>query len=156
MRHESNERQRSLKIVSDVKRAAGTLWRLLKKLFQKNFKKYLTNGKRHDIITKLSPRATQTKEWEQNGWHKGNLKIKQYRICEWTKPGFLLGIQIKSNSNNKAMITSSELFWVYDYNVFWRFNKIKLRVWSWLRTNAGGAPNTCKSNEESDSLLELS
>ena len=21
-----------------------------------------------------------------------------------------------------------------------------LRVWSWLRTNAGGAPNTCKSN----------
>ena len=26
--------------------------------------------------------------------------------------------------------------------------EIKLRVWSWLRTNAGGAPNTCKSNGE--------
>ena len=24
--------------------------------------------------------------------------------------------------------------------------EFKLRVWSWLRTNAGGAPNTCKSN----------
>ena len=23
-----------------------------------------------------------------------------------------------------------------------------LRVWSWLRTNAGGRPNTCKSNEK--------
>ena len=23
-----------------------------------------------------------------------------------------------------------------------------LRVWSWLRTNAGGMPNTCKSNEK--------
>ena len=29
-------------------------------------------------------------------------------------------------------------FWVTNY---------KLRVWSWLRTNAGGVPNTCKSNE---------
>ena len=25
--------------------------------------------------------------------------------------------------------------------------KISWRVWSWLRTNAGGMPNTCKSNE---------
>ena len=28
-------------------------------------------------------------------------------------------------------------------------SQIKWRVWSWLRINAGGVPNTCKSNEES-------
>ena len=38
-----------------------------KKLFQKTSKKYLTNGKRCGTINKLSPRATQTKEREQNG-----------------------------------------------------------------------------------------
>ena len=27
-------------------------------------------------------------------------------------------------------------------------DKLYLRVWSWLRMNAGGVPNTCKSNEE--------
>ena len=31
-----------------------------------------------------------------------------------------------------------------------RFN---LRVWSWLRTNAGGRPNTCKSNGCSNTLV---
>ena len=29
-----------------------------------------------------------------------------------------------------------------------KFNRFYLRVWSWLRTNAGGAPKTCKSNEK--------
>ena len=29
------------------------------------------------------------------------------------------------------------------------------RVWSWLRVNAGGVPNTCKSNDEASSLLEV-
>ena len=29
------------------------------------------------------------------------------------------------------------------------------RVWSWLRVNAGGVPNTCKSNDEAFSLLEV-
>ena len=34
-----------------------------------------------------------------------------------------------------------------------RFNIIYWRVWSWLRTNAGGVLNTCKSNETIESLL---
>ena len=41
--------------------------KILKKLFQKTSKKYLTNGKRCGTINKLSPRATRTKEREQNG-----------------------------------------------------------------------------------------
>ena len=28
----------------------------------------------------------------------------------------------------------------------WVWSNYYLRVWSWLRTNAGGVPNTCKSN----------
>ena len=67
----SQRRQRTLKIVSVAKGKTGTFSSLLKslagsdsflkKLFQKTSKKYLTNRKRHDIITKLSPRATHEK-----------------------------------------------------------------------------------------------
>ena len=51
-------------------------------------------------------------------------------------------------------ITANENSWVYLLDKFiqnfdlspsgFRYNF--LRVWSWLRTNAGGVPNTCKSN----------
>ena len=30
---------------------------------------------------------------------------------------------------------------------FWTGINLNMRVWSWLRMNAGGVPNTCKSNE---------
>lgn len=35
-----------------------------------------------------------------------------------------------------------------NFHILWR-------VWSWLRVNAGGVPNTCKSNDEASSLLEV-
>ena len=38
-----------------------------KNFFKKASKKYLTNGKHCGTINKLSPRATRTKEREQNG-----------------------------------------------------------------------------------------
>ena len=41
------------------------------------------------------------------------------------------------DSFRKLMIILSESWLWYHF----------LRVWSWLRTNAGGMPNTCKSNE---------
>ena len=51
--------------------------------------------------------------------------------------------------------TANENSWVImleaDYSKTWfepweGFEYNFLRVWSWLRTNAGGVPNTCKSN----------
>ena len=51
--------------------------------------------------------------------------------------------------------TANENSWVIllraNYSKTWfeprkRFRYNFLRVWSWLRTNAGGVPNTCKSN----------
>ena len=33
--------------------------------------------------------------------------------------------------------------------------KSYLRVWSWLRMNAGGVPNTCKSNEALFKILRM-
>ena len=46
-------------------------------------------------------------------------------------------------------------------NIRWRtytsnFLKFKWRVWSWLRLNAGGRPNTCKSNGNSKIACYLS
>ena len=32
----------------------------------------------------------------------------------------------------------------------WQEDGLNIRVWSWLRTNAGGVLNTCKSNEDED------
>ncbi len=59
--------------------------------------------------------------------------VNATRICEWQW-------SLKTKQNVK--------FWVarkFETN----FNKslFLLRVWSWLRMNAGGMPKTCKSNE---------
>ena len=42
------------------------------------------------------------------------------------------------NSKNGKEIASSD---------FWPDKHLNMRVWSWLRMNAGGVLNTCKSNE---------
>ena len=48
--------------------------------------------------------------------------------------------QIKYKVKNQQFFMSKflELKWL----------NFLLRVWSWLRTNAGGVPNTCKSSDE--------
>ena len=43
-----------------------------------------------------------------------------------------------------------------DLSSFGWLNTILLRVWSWLRMNAGGVPNTCKSNGREELALRVS
>ena len=43
---------------------------------------------------------------------------------------------------------ANEVFNKYTNKKCARVVTILSRVWSWLRTNAGGVPNTCKSNEK--------
>ena len=64
---------------------------------------------------------------------KLNIEPIKKRMCG--SSAFKARDQVKLISfNNKSQIGSSiKLYW---------------RVWSWLRTNAGGMPNTCKSNGE--------
>ena len=45
--------------------------------------------------------------------------------------------QLKTNSKRDEIASSD----------FWPEKTLLTRVWSWLRMNAGGVPNTCKSNE---------
>ena len=76
------------------------------------------------------PRSLDTLKFDLS---KLNIEPIKKRMCGssvlWTRD------QVKLVSfNNKSRIGSSiKLYW---------------RVWSWLRTNAGGMPNTCKSNGE--------
>ena len=82
---------------------------------------------RRDTATKQKPKSLGTEPW------KLNIEPRKKRMCGSSAKA---QDQVKLISfNNKSQIGSSK------NNLFWR-------VWSWLRTNAGGMPNTCKSNGE--------
>ena len=70
----------------------------------------------------------------------------------WQIYGFVWSVSEKQPTKILELIARS------DYSETWfeawkRFRYNFLRVWSWLRTNAGGVPNTCKSNGVSPSGL---
>ena len=58
----------------------------------------------------------------------------------------ILGTETKTIGKNEIAINASFVF-LPDHNFLWR-------VWSWLRTNAGGVLNTCKSNDEVPSGMD--
>ena len=65
--------------------------------------------------------------------------------------------QIRGNTSkaNEIILRYIERAFAKCWRRRWRFiavRKLYWRVWSWLRTNAGGMPNTCKSNGESSTL----
>ena len=60
----------------------------------------------------------------------------------------------KVNFEQLVSVLSENQNWVKKYiNSAKRYITINLRVWFWLRTNAGGVLNTCKSNERSNTLV---
>ena len=72
---------------------------------------------------KISDKIRKSLEGDKIKW---SLKIEQNIVN--IKPAILLSlIKTQSNLSNRL--------------------NFLLRVWSWLRTNAGGVPNTCKSSE---------
>ena len=98
-------------------------------------------------------------QWKHERDNISNVVAKQRLTFEnWTK---------KTNQMCRDFIifneetTISYLLKRYNKSVikmsFSKLMKIQffMRVWSWLRTNAGGVPNTCKSNE-SDRCLHWS
>ena len=161
-----------------LKRVCEVRWKVcweaesfLKKLFQKNFKKPLdkkeTAWYNNKAVTKdglprkrdLSNRRIRTDSSvgtsEINWDFARNLKIKQYMRMNENPDFFWKSKQVIQS--NKAIWTNRQSCSEKSLLLLYRsFNMIKLRVWSWLRTNAGGAPNTCKSNGERASLLILS
>ena len=132
-----------------VKRAeesTATRERLWKK-FEKTFKKGLTNGKRCDIISKLSRRRRLPKGSE--AIRKGRSVIENWttmrevqsiEVCARTDLGNSLENTTQTKSKRaiklERKILSAERHFIYHFS----------RVWSWLRMNAGGVHNTFKSN----------
>ena len=76
-------------------------------------------------------------------WTKKTNQMCRDFILVMKKQQFLISLKRYNKSVIKMSFQSS-----------WKF-KFFMRVWSWLRTNAGGVPNTCKSNE-SDRCLHWS
>ena len=89
--------------------------------------------------------------WERKLKRKRTLYLvnwitKRQTITPWTIKMDCLSVSEKTaNENSWVINASSKLFRKFDLRPKgFRYNF--LRVWSWLRTNAGGVPNTCKSN----------
>ena len=128
----------------------------LKKL-RKTFKKLLTSKGEMRIILNV-PRQTEREPWKQH-----SVEIESKRSLSWSPK-----IQRRSTKNTicnlvddilvqfrKTIISQSEKRTQDVQNEFNSSNliltreswdNIFLRVWSWLRMNAGGVPNTCKSS----------
>ena len=114
------------------------------KNFEKSLKKVLTKGKWFDIIIKLTPRETAKS--------KRTLKIEQQIENKELNPCIHLSkFQSNSKVSNDLMLRKRTDFDLFKPLGAWIYKHYQ-RVWSWLRTNAGGAPNTCKSNERRTSV----
>ena len=70
----------------------------------------------------------------------------------WQIYGFVWSVSEKQPTKILELIARSKWFRKW-FEARKRFRYNFLRVWSWLRTNAGGVPNTCKSNGVSPSGL---
>ena len=66
-----------------------------------------------------------------------NFKVFLSQFCDFeffSEGSYLIGSdRDKKRKSTKLAKKTKKFFW---------------RVWSWLRVNAGGVPNTCKSNDE--------
>ena len=89
---------------------------------KKYLKKVLDKWFADDIIKKSQRAAYETDLWKLN-------KVSISKCA---------GLPVLKQEQQYLRSQFASKFWVTNY---------KLRVWSWLRTNAGGVPNTCKSNE---------
>ena len=74
----------------------------------------------------------------------------------------ILEIHLVSKTKQKPLLVKSDLFWLaielmvanefatyitFCFTSWTKSHDSNMRVWSWLRMNAGGVLNTCKSNE---------
>ena len=115
----------------------------MKKVFQKSFEKRLTNGFECDILDELFIRERRTGfgRTQIKNWIEGNeLNIFLWKLfesfCQLTFSTQVL--KVSQQNNVRAVARKSS------------FKQLNLRVWFWLRMNAGGVLNTCKSNGQKE------
>ena len=121
---------------------------------EKNIKKVLTGNWRHDIISELLMQM------------KKNLKNKIKKFLTKQKASDIMNELSAERRRQTTLITKqwntydSRKFFTFlrtvwktknsktrdSYLLSWVNQTFNQRVWSWLRMNAGGVLNTCKSN----------
>ena len=96
----------------------------------------MTNGIECDIIQKLS-----------SGSASVPCKLNNVKtiLTPWTIYGLFKRKRKTANENSWVILLEANYSKTW-FKVWKGFRYNFLRVWSWLRTNAGGVPNTCKSN----------
>ena len=124
----------------------------LKRNFEKSFKKCLTNTEECDKISELLLRITDNTKWtliieQYINQPESSIKTKYSGLDEYfgeqeqnSKKETKIFSKIFANTEFAMQIHVQSQF-------FWQGQNFNMRVWSWLRMNAGGVPNTCKSNE---------
>ena len=122
------------------------------KMFEKTWKKYLTNKKRWDKINELSERQNEktliTKQWNTYDSRKflyifknGSNEPKAVKTRD--SQTVVLSDRIKHFLSLWLNQCEPQSSWCEHH---WIADTFYQRVWSWLRMNAGGVLNTCKSN----------
>ena len=100
-----------------------------------------------DVLTyKSSQRAWM--ERKRTTLYLVNWIMQRQTITPWTIKMDCLSVfrnEYKTANENSWVYLLDKLFKTW-FELLWEFRYNFLRVWSWLRTNAGGVPNTCKSN----------
>ena len=110
------------------------------KKFEKTWKKFLTKRKRCVIIKTRRDKFARCAPCKLNNvtntkHQKGDGCLRSFKkACKEQRQFISLKLSLSFNK--------------IDLRNFGSLNTILLRVWSWLRMNAGGVLNTCKSNGE--------
>ena len=98
----------------------------------------MTKVVRCDILDRLSREERSDDVWKVHSEKSGNISTK-YNITTIAQGFRTLSIPKKALQKVKTNVSIQN--WAN------QFSEFISRVWSWLRTNAGGVPNTCKSSE---------
>ena len=104
---------------------------------QKRWKNILTNGFLCGKIFKFAARRM-TVPCKLNNAKTNKTPLTNLWICLKRK---------RKTANENSWVNCQKRLFRKWFEAWKRFRYNFLRVWSWLRTNAGGVPNTCKSNE---------
>lgn len=79
------------------------------------------------------------------GWKVKNGERKEKKIVE------IKSLKAYKNKVAKQNLEEKRFFWVLEKTSIVKIKELQWRVWSWLRMNASGRPNTCKPR----GILEL-
>ena len=136
---------------------------------QNKIKKLLTGADDYDNISELLKTTKNIDNWTVNNLER----FKTGRACQKKIIDFLPGfersprVKFKSSKDERTAFDKANLknsktwikipvgtcFWFRKPDILAGLKLFNMRVWSWLRMNAGGVLNTCKSNE---ALLSIS